>query len=138
MRQPLASLKIKNQISKRKISDELLNLIKEEINVKEIIFGDDFKLDVNITKELKEDGVIRELARQIQEMRKDGGLISEDSIKLYFKIDDAGLKDIVERRQKNLGSEVNAQKIEFVGAVKDGLLIDRHNKNIWIGIIKIN
>ena len=137
VRQPLQKLKIKNE--KLKILDkELLNLIKEEVNVKEIIFGDEFKLDTKITAELKEEGLIRELVRQIQEMRKDGGLISKDSIKLYFKIDDAGLKDVVEKWQKNLSNKVGAQKIEFIGTVKDGLLIDRHNENIWIGIVKIH
>ncbi len=136
VRQPLQKLKIKNE--KLKINDELLNLIKDEVNVKEITFGDEFKLDTKITEELQEEGIIRELARQIQEMRKDGGLISKDSIKLYFKINDAGLKDIVERWQKNLSSKVGAQKIEFVSAVKDGLLIDRHNKDIWIGIVKVH
>jgi len=137
VRQPLQKLKIKNE--KLKILDkELLDLIKEEVNVKKIIFGDSFKLDIKITEELKEEGIIRELTRQIQEMRKDGGLISKNSIKLYFKINDAGLKNIVERWQKNLSSKVGAQKIEFVDAVKDGLLIDRHNKDIWIGIVKIH
>jgi len=138
VRQPLTALQIRNPKSEIRKSKELLNLIKEEVNVKEITFGDEFKLDVEITKELQEEGTIRELARQIQEMRKDGGLISKDSIKLYFKIDDAGLKDIVEKWQKNLSSEVGAQKIEFVSAVKDGLLIDRRNKDIWIGIVKIS
>ncbi|MDP2945863.1 MAG: DUF5915 domain-containing protein, partial [bacterium] len=138
VRQPLASLQIRNPKSEIRKNKELLDLIKEEVNVKEITFGDEFKLDTKITEELQEEGIIRELARQIQEMRKDGGLISKDSIKLYFKINDAGLKDIVERWQKNLSSKVGAQKIEFVSAVKDGLLIDRHNKDIWIGIVKIH
>ncbi|MEK9170732.1 MAG: class I tRNA ligase family protein, partial [Patescibacteria group bacterium] len=140
VRQPLQKLKINPSIDGEKLKildEELLNLIKDEVNVKEVIFGDDFKLDVNITEELKEEGAIRELARQIQEMRKDGGLTPKDSIKLYFKIDSAGLKDIVEKWQKNLSNEVGAQKIEFVGKAKDGLLIDRHSKDIWIGIIKM-
>ncbi len=140
VRQPLALLQV--QSSKFKVQGELLDLIKEEVNVKEVIFGDDFKLDVNITRELKEEGIIRELTRQIQEMRKDGGLKSKDSIKLYFKINDAGLKDIVERWQKNLSGEVGAKIIEFTGVIRDGLLIDRHfeieNKDIWIGVVKIS
>ena len=99
-------------------------------------------MDTKITAELKEEGAIRELARQIQEMRKDGGLAAKDSIKLYFKIDDIGLKGIVERQQKNLSIEVGAKIIEFASTVKDGLLIDRHfkmeNEDIWIGIQLLN
>ena len=108
------------------------------MNVKEIIFGDKFELDTNITEELKEEGLTRELTRQIQEMRKDGRLAPKDSIKLYFKVDNVELKSIIERQQKSLISEVGAKTVEFVGAVKDGLLVDRHfkidNKDIWIGI----
>ncbi|MCX6813790.1 MAG: class I tRNA ligase family protein [Candidatus Azambacteria bacterium] len=139
VRQPLSKLQIPNH--KTQISNKLLELIKEEVNVKEIVLGDEFKIDTKITAELKEEGIIRELTRQIQDMRKDGGLISRDSIKLYFKIDYAGLKDIVERWQENISNEVGARKIEFVGSVKDGLLVDRHfkveDKDVWIGIIKI-
>ena len=142
VRQPLASLKIQSPKSEIRKNKGLLDLIKDEVNVKEIIFGDEFELDTKITAELKEEGAIRELARQIQEMRKDGGLAAKDSIKLYFKIDDIGLKGIVERQQKNLSIEVGAKIIEFAGTVKDGLLTDRHfkmeNEDIWIGIQLLN
>ncbi|MCX6813444.1 MAG: class I tRNA ligase family protein [Candidatus Azambacteria bacterium] len=142
VRQPLASLKIKSQKSKVKINDELLNLIKEEVNVKEIIFGDEIKLDTEITEELKVEGILRELARQIQELRRDGGLTPKDSILVFVKIDNEGLKETIKRFQETLADSVNAKKVEFVGVVKDGLLVDRHfkienNKDIWIGINKI-
>ena len=92
--------------------------------------------------ELKEEGIIRELARQIQEMRKDGGLTPGDAIKIYFKTENAVLKNTVTKWQKNLGNDISAKTIEFVGAAKDGLLVDRHFKiegeDIWIGIIKVD
>lgn len=148
IRQPLQKLKINPSTDGEKLkilNKELLDLLQDEINVKEVAFDKNIKnrmeLDVKITRELREEGIIRELTRQIQDMRKDGGLISKDSIKLYFKIDDAGLKDITRRWQKNLSDEVGAGKVEFVDTVRDGLLIDRHfeikNKDVWIGIIKI-
>ena len=90
---------------------------------------------------MKEEGIIRDLARQIQGMRKDAGLAPKDSVVVYFKIDDKYLEAIVLKRQKNLAKEVGAKNIQFVGAVKDGMLIDRHlkleNKPIWIGINKV-
>ena len=148
VRQPLSKFKIPRlrqgfgRQAKSKIIDKLLSLVKEEINVKEIIFGDKFELDTKITKKLGEEGTIRELTRQIQEMRKDGKLVSKNSIKLYFKIDNAGLKNIVEIWQKNLSDDVGAETIEFVANVKDGLLVDRHfkieNKDVWIGVSKIH
>jgi len=49
IRQPLALLKIKNQSAKIKNNKELLNLIKEEVNVKEIIFDSKIEKEI-ITK----------------------------------------------------------------------------------------
>jgi len=141
VRQPLQKFQIPNPKSQTKpkaqIPNELLELIKDEVNIKEIIFGDKFELDTKITAELREEGLIRDLARQIQGMRKDGGLTPKDAIMVYIK-GGADLKKIVSKLQKTLISEVGAKKIEFVGVVKDGLLIDRHfkmeNEDVWIGI----
>jgi len=82
VRQPLASLQIPN--TKYKIQKELLDLIKDEVNVKEIVFGDSLKLDTNITPELKEEGIIREIVRNIQEMRKKSNLKPRDKISVRY------------------------------------------------------
>ncbi|MFH1575656.1 MAG: class I tRNA ligase family protein [Candidatus Nealsonbacteria bacterium] len=79
VRQPLQKLEITEKINK-----ELLSLIKDEINVKEIIFGKKLKLDTEITPELKEEGFIREIVRQIQEMRKKADLKPKDRIKVFY------------------------------------------------------
>ena len=143
VRQPLLKFQIPN--SKFQIPNkELLNLIRDEINVKKIVFGDKFELDTKITAELNEEGLIRELTRQIQGLRRDGGLTSKDFISVFVKIDNKGkgLKETIARFQKTLADSVNAKKIEFVGAIKNGLLIDRHfkieHKDVWIGIVKIS
>ncbi|MBU2082213.1 isoleucine--tRNA ligase, partial [Patescibacteria group bacterium] len=141
VRQPLASLKILSSKSEILKNTELLELIKDEVNVKEIIFGDKFGLDTKITAELKEEGLIRELARTIQEMRRDGGLVPKNSIKIYLKLD-SGLKNTANRSQKTLCALTGAEAIEFVGAAKDGLLVDRHfkleGKEAWVGIVKVS
>ena len=139
VRQPLAKFKIKK--SKIKIDDELLELIKDEVNVKEIAFASGFELDTQITAELKEEGTIRELTRQIQGLRRDGGLIPKDSITVFIKVEDEELKKVAKRFQKTLAKLINAKSVEFVAAVIDGLLADRHfeldNRPIWIGIKKL-
>ncbi|MBI4919723.1 isoleucine--tRNA ligase [Candidatus Azambacteria bacterium] len=145
VRQPLASLKFSISNFQFSKNEEILNLIKDEINVKEIVFDKnikkDFELDTKITVELKEEGMIRELARQIQGMRKDGSLTPKDSIRIYFKIDDDALKRVVQKWQNILNAEVGAKMLEFAGNIKGGLLVDRHfkieNRNIWIGIVKV-
>lgn len=86
VRQPLQKLKIKNL--KLKIDNKLLDLIKEEVNVKEIIFDGNIKgeveLDTQITPELKEEGIVREVIRNIQEMRKAKGLKPENRIRVNY------------------------------------------------------
>ncbi len=86
VRQPLSKLKIKNE--KLKINEELIDLIKEEVNVKEIVFDPKIEkevwLDTEITTELKEEGMAREVIRQIQEMRKKAGLKPKDKISIQY------------------------------------------------------
>ena len=144
VRQSLQKLKIKNE--KLKILGKgLLELIKDEVNVKEIAFDqnlkEDFWLDTKITAELKEEGLARELVRQIQEMRRDAGLVPQDKIAVYFKIDFQDLKDLISRSSEMLKKEVGAGKLELINQIKEGLLIDRHiqleNQELWVGLAKI-
>jgi len=75
VRQPLASMTV---ITGFKVFDsDYLELIKEELNLKEIIWNDkdgehmSVELDTEITPELKEEADVRELIRKIQQQRKE-------------------------------------------------------------------
>ncbi len=78
VRQPLASLKIRNLKSEIRNDEKLLELIKDEVNVKEVIFDQNIEkeveLDIAITEELKKEGQDRELIRTFNVLRKDNGL----------------------------------------------------------------
>ncbi|TSC66885.1 MAG: ileS, partial [Parcubacteria group bacterium Gr01-1014_73] len=78
VRQPLQKLSIKHSGQEPPRWSELAEILKGEINVKEIIFDKDLKdeveLDTNITPELKKEGDYREVLRRIQELRKEKGL----------------------------------------------------------------
>ena len=86
VRQPLALLKIKSL--KIKTEKELQNLIKKEVNVKEIVFDKELKneveLDKRITPELKEEGMVRDFVRYLQEMRKEAHLTQKEEILIFF------------------------------------------------------
>ncbi|MSU56067.1 MAG: hypothetical protein EXS51_02035 [Candidatus Taylorbacteria bacterium] len=83
VRQPLATLKVKPSVlsSSRKrgssLSPALVNLIKDEVNVKDVVVDQtiqtEVELDTTMTPELKEEGMFRELVRFVQEMRKTQG-----------------------------------------------------------------
>ncbi|MFZ3020034.1 MAG: class I tRNA ligase family protein [Minisyncoccia bacterium] len=91
IRQPLGILTVKNKDFKRE--EELVDLIKDELNVKEIIFDDsvneEIVLDLNITPELKAEGDARELLRAIQEKRKGSNFTPKDVVnaKIQLSID---------------------------------------------------
>jgi len=108
VRQPLSELRIANyELRKEK---ELLNLIKEEVNVKKITFGKKLKLDTKITAELKEEGIIREVIRQIQEMRKQAGLKPKDKISVQYS-GTSKLNQVLERNKKTILKEVKIKNL---------------------------
>jgi isoleucyl-tRNA synthetase len=86
VRQPLKMLKIKSDNLKNR--EDLLRLIKDEVNVKEVVvdteIGGEVWLDTNITPELKDEGNFRDLTRHLQDMRKKMGLQPEQKVTLVF------------------------------------------------------
>jgi isoleucyl-tRNA synthetase len=83
VRQPLRELLIKNG----RLSEELLDIIKEEVNVKGIAVDENLEniqLDTEITPELKLEGQAREIIRYIQEMRKEAGYEVDNRIKVRY------------------------------------------------------
>lgn len=83
LRQPLNKLKIKNLASE--IEPELIQLIKEELNVKKVVQKKGVGkiaviFDTKITLKLREEGEARELIRKIQNARRKAGLKINDKI----------------------------------------------------------
>lgn len=112
VRQPLAALEIK----KFDLGSEYAELIKDELNVKEIRqdknLEGDIKLDTVITPELKAEGDYRELSRAIQDMRKEKGLTPSDVITVSFTTNEAG-KKLIQKFEADLKKTILASKIEF-------------------------
>jgi isoleucyl-tRNA synthetase len=82
LRQPLAKIAVSGQSFG---SQDIRQIILEEINVKKIIFSGKDKqltvtLDTKLTDELKAEGEAREIIRQIQEKRKKLGTALNDKI----------------------------------------------------------
>ncbi|MBI2676341.1 MAG: class I tRNA ligase family protein [Candidatus Yanofskybacteria bacterium] len=75
---------------------EYINLIKDEVNVKEVVTGPD-KLDLNLDDALIYEGWARELIRQIQDMRKEAGYAFNDKVLARWHTEDRELKSAVER-----------------------------------------
>ncbi len=81
VRQPLSKL----TVSKNELSNEYFEIIKDELNIKEVVVDESIAegqvvLDTEITPALKDEGDMRELLRKIQEMRKEAGLEPKDKV----------------------------------------------------------
>jgi isoleucyl-tRNA synthetase len=144
VRQPLALLKIRNPKFEIRNQKEFLELIGDEINVKNIVFDEDIKedieLDWEITPELKEEGMARELVRQIQNMRKEAGLVPNDIINIACQLTDTGLYEFLKKWADYIKKETRAKGLEsYKEGVKFDLekKIDLEDKKIKIGICKL-
>lgn len=135
VRQPLAELKVPS--TKYQVSSEYTELIKERVNVKNVAFVEsvqDVVIDTNITEELREEGIVRELVRFIQDIRKKQGLTPNDRISLNISANDLGNKVISNPKWQNMlksavladdinlneneGEKLVVENVEFVVSVE--------------------
>src|SRR3989344_1319069 len=128
VRQPIATLKIKNQKSKIKNNKELLQLIKDELNVKAILFDahgtSEVEIDTIITPELKKEGQFRELVRNIQDLRKKEGFTTKDHAVLEVQTGSEG-EDLIKLFVDNIRQVCLLKDITFVQTVMgEGIKID--------------
>lgn len=114
VRQPLQSLRIKSPLLSNKKA--LLDLIADEVNVKEVIveekLSSDVALDIVLTEALKEEGTVRDLIRSIQELRKTSGLTVQDIAVLVVSTDAKG-KEFIEKNKTQISKTALLRAIEF-------------------------
>ncbi|MDD5750844.1 MAG: isoleucine--tRNA ligase [Candidatus Pacebacteria bacterium] len=116
VRQALAALKVKDPKFENRNKEELSGLIKEEVNVKEIKFADglekDVELDTTISEDLKKEGIVREIIRHIQDLRKKAGLVPADRIVINYYAGDAKLIDILLENKESILSATKSDALQ--------------------------
>jgi len=136
VRQVLQELTIKDKALKDE--KDLLELIKQEVNVKEISFGKELKLNTELTDELKEQGMIREIIRNLQQMRKKQKLTPKDIILVQFK-GDHSISELLLRKEKEIVKETKAKDIDLVKGLRKGkqVSINGHKLQLFIKKVKV-
>lgn len=138
LRQPLKSLILKDQ----SLEKEYLEILKEEVNVKEIKLDSSIESEIILDKEideaLKEEGVLKEIKRKIQAFRQENKLQPKDKIILGI-IADNYLKDLLERNLDFIKKECLIEEILFdqeISSIKKEFQIDSYLIKISLKIIE--
>jgi isoleucyl-tRNA synthetase len=119
VRQPLASITLRGTTIPQETA--YMDLIREEVNVKEVVFeaaGEGVVLDMNITPELKQEGLRRDVGRLIQEFRKQSGLTVSDRPTLRVGTNSVG-KKFIEEAKALLVHETGLADITLTDAASD-------------------
>ncbi len=123
VRQPLKELIITNY----ELGNDYAEIIKEEVNVKEVVFekGEELKVEINtdITLELRAEGQYRELVRAIQDLRKKKELNPNDIVDLEIQTNTDG-QEFINKFETNLLKAVNVKEIKISETDGDEIKID--------------
>ncbi len=115
VRQPLSSVYLGKSFKDIKGKKEYIDILKDEINVKKVEFREsssEVEIDTKITHELKEEGLLRELTRAIQDLRQDAKLRPKDVIGVFLKTSEE-LSFVVRKYEAELKKDVHAREILF-------------------------
>lgn len=121
VRQPLASVIVPE------LPYMYREIIADELNVKEVNFGQSVDLNTNLTDDLRAEGMMRDIVRQVQNLRKNSGLNVDDRINLYINSENELAKKAVNMFKETIASETLASEwsdslLENVADIKiDGL-----------------
>ena len=124
VRQPLASAKLVSTISQNtpeEVAQFLVDIARDELNVKSVkaVTGSELDVseasaqpsvvyDLNITPELKREGLMREIVRHVQSARKKAGLQVDDRIILQLTTNDDQLRQAINEHRATIAAETLA------------------------------
>jgi isoleucyl-tRNA synthetase len=110
IRQPLASVTVEG----KELSEEYQALLRDELNVKAVIFDDHFSLDTELTDQLRQEGLLREMIRKTNAQRKKAGLTINDHVDLKVQTEDPAIADMLSALGDEYASSVLGKSLEVV------------------------
>ncbi len=131
VRQPVQTLEIKLAIE-----DEYVEILKDEVNVKDVEIKPDLEalvwLDTSMTPALRAEGDARELMRVIQDLRKAAGLSQEDTVVVHASYSDE-FAQILAAHGDMIRSTTRTQEIIKVDELPgEEIKLNEHNVKIVV------
>ena len=118
---------------------QMQEIIKGELNVKEVVFsekevseeevksmanGDNFvSLNINITEELLQEGMLNEILRGLQVARKEKGCKVGQFVNITYTSDSQEILSIIGKNKERIMKEIHISKMEEDNNLKDGSVI---------------
>lgn len=149
-------LKVRQPLSKAyvPISDlEMLDIIKGELNVKEVVFskdevqgenivssktGEEFvSIDTLITQQLKEEGLLNEILRGLQVARKESGCKVGEYISLQYQSDKEEIPSIIEKFKEEIKKAIYIKELEDVKNIDEGFEVKIGEEKLTVKILRL-
>lgn len=92
-------------------------------------------LDINVSEELKQEGIARDFVNRIQNLRKDSGFEVTDKIRIYLQNTDEAIASAVLKHSDYISAEVQALSLDVLDEVADSQNIDFDEQEISVKII---
>ncbi|MBI4252592.1 isoleucine--tRNA ligase [Candidatus Uhrbacteria bacterium] len=124
VRQPLSTL-----VCSQPLPRAFLDMIAEEVNVREVVVKPNPKggegwhlrseknlavaLNTTLTAELEEEGVVREMIRTVNALRKKRGLTIHDMVSFCYYTDDPRLTDLIDRHREKIAKSILAESLRL-------------------------
>lgn len=119
---------------------ELKSIIQEELNLKELTctVSDtvSVSLDTELTPELKREGIMREVIRQVQSARKTAGLQVDDRISIVLSTNDTETQQAVHDHSETIKHETLALHLTKAGSSDHEVTVRVDDAELTIGISK--
>lgn len=81
------------------------DILIEELNVKRVEKGNQLELDMVLTDVLKQEGLMREVIRHVQNARKEAGLNVDDRINLSLQTEDTNVRTAISEHKETITDE---------------------------------
>lgn len=115
VRQPLSSLTVHGGQKLGENKDLYLEVLKEEVNVKNVFWntsGDyELTVDFELTDDLLQEGIAREIVRFVQTERKQAGFDVDDRIELCLVSEDSKLQTAIKKFEDYIKQETLAHTL---------------------------